>query len=96
LEAVCVLEVLEHAAIDRALHVYYRLHPDVQGRPAPASEVRNTLREYWLTRSAPDLPGRTILVESVRRATREILKARDPKLYAVMNAAAYGSKGWQL
>jgi hypothetical protein len=95
LEAVCVLEVLEHAAIDRALHVYYRLHPHIQGHPAPASEVRNTLREYWLARSAPDLPGRTILVESVRRATREVLKARDAKLYAAMNEAAYGSKGWR-
>jgi hypothetical protein len=93
LEAVCVLEVLEHAAIDRALHVYRRLHPHVQGHPAPASEVRNTLREHWLARSAPELPGRTILVESVRRATREVLKARDPKLYAAMNEAAYGSKG---
>lgn len=93
LEAVCVLEVLEHAAIDRALQVYYQLSPAVARQPVSASEVRNLLREAWLARPAPDLPGRTILVESVHRAAREVLKARDPQLYASMNAAAYGSKG---
>lgn len=93
LEAVCVLDVLEHAAVERALEVYHRHHPQGNGYPASAGEVRNALRQYWFARSAPDVPGHIILVESARRATREVLKVRDPQRYVAMNEAAHSLRG---
>jgi hypothetical protein len=95
LEAVCVLEVLEHARVDRALEAYYRQLPDTAGPLPSASEVRSALREHWFARSAPDVPGRIVLVESVGRAAREVLKVRAPGRYVAMAVAAHGARGMQ-
>lgn len=93
LEAVCVLEVLEHARVDRALEVYYHHLSNAHDSPPSAGEVRSTLRKYWFARSAPDVPGRIVLVESVRRAAREVLKVQEPGRYVAMAVAAHGAKG---
>jgi hypothetical protein len=93
LEALCVLEVLEHAAIQRVLAVYHRRRPGARLSPTQAGEARNVLRKYWLARSTPDTPGRVVLVESVRRAAREVLKERDAELYAALNEAAHATPG---
>jgi hypothetical protein len=88
LEAVCTLEVLEQAAIQRVLDVYLGYRPTAAGFPAHAGGVRNMLRKYWLSRPSPDAPGRIVLVESVRRAARQVLEARDAELYATLCQAA--------
>lgn len=88
LEAVCVLDVLEHAPIQRVLEVYARHRPAAAGFPAHASGVRNMLRKYWLSRPAPDAPGRIVLVESVRRAATQVLQARDAELHTLLCQAA--------
>jgi hypothetical protein len=95
LEAVCVLEVLEHATIQRALEVHRRCCPKAEGYPAQAGEVRNMLQKHWLARPTPGAPGRIVLVESVRRAAREVLKAQNAELYAALNEAAQAPKGGQ-
>jgi hypothetical protein len=88
LEAVCVLDVLEHASIQRALEVYAHHKPDAVGFPAHAGGVRNILRKYWLSRPFPDSPGRIVLVESVRRAAEQILETRDAELYSQLRTVA--------
>jgi hypothetical protein len=101
LEALCVLEVLEQAKMERALRVYYQLKgwQSIDGNPSPelratgaAVLVRHQLQRHCLARSVPGAPGRVHLVDSVRRATREVLKQQDPDLYAATNAAAHGSR----
>ena len=88
LEAVCVLDVLEYASIQRVLQTY-KDHQSNTGRSrAHAGDVQNMLRKHWLARSMPDSPGHIVMVDSVRRAAREILKARDAELYAALDKAA--------
>ena len=87
LDAVCVLDVLEHASIQRALEVYYHYLPDAGGFPAHAGGVRNILQKHWLARPAARTPGRLVLVESVQRAARQVLWARDSVLYQLLSEA---------
>jgi hypothetical protein len=82
LDAVCTLETLEHASIRKALEVYCSHRPAAAGCPAHPIGVSNLLRKHWLCRPSPDLPGRLVLVASVRRAAKEVLLARDAELYA--------------
>jgi hypothetical protein len=89
LEAVCVLDVLEHASIQRVLDVYYHYNPNPADYPAHAGGVRNVLRKYWLARPSVDSPGRLVLVDSVRWAAMQVLEARDAELYAILNEAAH-------
>ena len=93
LEAVCLLDVLEHTPIRRMMEIYCRYRPDAMEYPAHAIGVINLLRKYWLSQSAVDSPGRMVLVGSVRRAARELLKARDADLYAKLEEAAGTSSG---
>lgn len=93
LDAVCVLEVLEHEPVEKALRLYRRLQPRDDGTPAHAVQVRSVLRQHWLARAAPGMPGRIILVDSVRRAAREVLRAKDPETFVLMNEAIYGTAG---
>lgn len=86
LEAVCTLDSLDHAKIQRALEVYNRHHPDDGRHPAHPGDVRNMLRKHWLARSMPESPGRLELVDSIRRATREVLRAREAELYVDLEA----------
>lgn len=86
--AVSPLEVLEHVTIERMLEVYYRCLPQAAGYPAHPSGVRNALLKHWLARLVPGVPGRISLVPSVRHAAIELLKARDPSLYVVLNEMA--------
>ena len=88
LEAVCLLDVLEHAAIRKMMEIYSRHRPAAMEHPAHASGVLNLLRKYWLSQSALDYPGRMVLVDSVRRAAMDLLKARDADLYAKLEEAA--------
>jgi hypothetical protein len=88
LEAVCVLDVLEHASIQRVLDAYDHYQPDSVRPRAHAGDVRTMLRKHWLARAAPNSPGRIVVVDSVRRAAKEVLKARDADLYAVLDRAA--------
>jgi hypothetical protein len=101
LEALCVLEVLEQAKMERALRVYCQLKgwQSIDGNPSAglrakgvAVLVRHQLQRHCLARSVPGAPGRIQLVDSIRRATREVLKQQNPDLYAAMNAAAHGSR----
>lgn len=87
LEAVCVLDVLEHASIQRVLEVYHHYRPDATGFPAHPGGVRNMLRKYWLARPAPHSPGRLVLIDSVRRAVIHVFKARDHGLHMLMDGA---------
>jgi hypothetical protein len=87
------LEVLEQEPMERVLGLHRRLRSWGNGVPAHASQVRSTLREHWLARSVPDAPGRIILVESVRRAARELLKVRDPELFVAINELVYSTGG---
>jgi hypothetical protein len=88
LEAVCILDTLEHAKIQRALEVVQRHHPARWKVPLHPGDVRNTLRKHWLARPMPDAPGRIVVVDSVRRATQEVLQAQDAELYAALEAIA--------
>ncbi len=88
LEAVCLLEVLEHAAIRKMMEIYGSYKPDMVEYPAHAIGVLNLLRKYWLSQAAFDSPGRVVLVGSVRRAAAELLKARDADLHARLEEAA--------
>jgi hypothetical protein len=88
LDAVCNLETLEHASIQRMLEVYHHYWFDVPMHLAHAGGVRNVLRKYWLAGPAPDAPGRIVLTGSVRRAAREVLRARNAELAAALEAVA--------
>ena len=88
LEAVCLLDCLEHASMQRSLQAYHCHKPDAVGYPAHAGGVRNMLRKYWLARPAPDAPGRIVLVDSVRHAVAQILQAEDAELYAALQKSA--------
>jgi hypothetical protein len=92
LEATCVLEVLEHAPIQRVFKVYRRHRPHARAYPTQAGVVRNLLQKHWLAHPARAAPGRIALVESVRRAAREVLKAQDAELYAALNEVAAPSR----
>ncbi len=93
LDAVCVLESLEHASIESALRAYHHGQPQAGPYHPHAGRAHNVLREYGMARSSPELPGRIVLVESIRRAAREILQVRAPSLYVAMNEAAHGARG---
>lgn len=93
LEAVCLLDVLEQARVRKMMEIYCRHRPDMMEYPAHAIGVINLLRKHWLSQSAVDAPGRVVLVASVRRAARELLKARDADLYARLEEAARSSSG---
>jgi len=95
LEAVCLLDVLEHSLIRKMMEIYSRHRPAAMEYPAHASGVLNLLRKHWLSQSAFDSPGRMVLVGSVRRAAIELLKARDPGLYAKLEEAARIPSGRQ-
>jgi hypothetical protein len=86
LEAVCTLDTLEQAKIQRALEVYNRGQPQQARVPPHPGDVRNMLRKHWLARAVPESPGRIVLIDSVRRAAREVLQARDAELYAALEA----------
>jgi hypothetical protein len=91
LEAVSVLDVLEHASIQRALEVYSHYRPEAKGFPAHAGGVRNVLQKYWLARPASDSPGRLVLIESVRRAAEQVLKEKDTTLHTLLQEVAQGT-----
>mgnify|MGYP000369939792 CR=1 FL=1 len=88
LDAVCGLEFLEHAAIRRMLEVYEHYYDQPGGYRIHAGGVSNLLRKHWLARPAADAPGRIVLVDSVRRAVREVMGARNASLLAMLQEAA--------
>jgi len=88
LEVVCTLDTLEHAKIQKALDIYNHHQPQGAVNSAHPGHVRNMLRKYWLARPMSESPGRIVLVNSIQRATREILEARDSVLYAELEAIA--------
>jgi len=88
LEVVCTLDTLEHAKVQKALDIYNRHQPQGAASSAHPGHVRSMLREYWLARPMSESPGRIVLVNSIQRATREILEARDSVLYAELEAIA--------
>ena len=88
LEAVCLLDVLEHTPIRKMMEIYCKHKPDTMEYPAHPIGVLNLLRKHWLSQAALDSPGRMVLVGSVRRAVIELLKARDAELYAKLEEAA--------
>jgi hypothetical protein len=92
LDAVCTLDVLEHASLRKALEVFCTHRPGAAGCPAHPIGVSNLLRKHWLCQPLPDAPGRLVLVASVRRAAREMLKARDAELYAKLEEATRPKK----
>lgn len=91
LMAVCLLDCLEHASIQRMLEVYHHFRPDAPGYPAHAGGVRNMLRKYWLARPAPDAPGRIVLADGVRHAIRQMLQSQDAVLFRALSEAAQRS-----
>jgi hypothetical protein len=92
LDAVCTLDVLEHAPIRKALEIFCSHRPGAVGCPAHPIGVSNLLRKHWLCQPSPGSPGRLVLVASVRRAARELLKARDAELYAKLEEATRSEK----
>jgi hypothetical protein len=88
LEVVCVLDALEHAPIRRLLEVFVDRRPDAAGCPAHPLGVLNLLQKYWLGQAQLDAPGCIVLAESVCRAARKVLQARDAELYARLKEAA--------
>ena len=88
LEAVCLLDSLEHTPIRKMMEIYHKHKPNAKEYPAHAVSILNLLRRHWLSQSAVDSPGRMVLVGSVRRAATELLMARDAGLYAELARAA--------
>jgi hypothetical protein len=88
LEALCLLDSLEHTQVRKMMEIYHRHRPDAMEYPTHPIGVLNLLRKHWLSQSAVDSPGRLVLVSSVRRAATELLKARDAELYAKLEKAA--------
>jgi hypothetical protein len=88
LDAVCELQFLEHAAIRRMLDVYEHYYDRAASYPIHAGGVPNLLRKYWLARPAADAPGRIVLVDSVQRAVREVMRVRHAALLAMLKEAA--------
>ncbi|HSJ56576.1 MAG TPA: AAA family ATPase [Anaerolineae bacterium] len=88
LDAVCELESLELAGIQRMLDIYGHYHDEPAGYPVHARGVPNLLRKHWLARPAADAPGRIVLVDSVQRAVREVMRARNASLLAMLQEAA--------
>jgi len=95
LEAVCLLDSLEHTSIRRMMEIHCKYRPEAKEYPAHAAGALNLLRKYGLSQSAADSPGRMVLVGSVRRAAMELLKARDAGLYAELDKAARTPSGRQ-
>jgi hypothetical protein len=89
LQAICTLEVLEHAKVQAALDLYRLRCPDVGENQAHPAQVRNLVR-HGLARSLPQSPGRVALVPSVRRAAAGMLQDYDPELYTALQAMAAG------
>lgn len=92
LDAVCTLDVLEHAPMRKALEIFCSHRPGAVGCPAHPIGVSNLLRKHWLCQPSPDSPGRLVLVASVRRAAREVLKTRDAELYAKLEESTRRKK----
>jgi hypothetical protein len=88
LEAVCTLDALEYVNIQQSLDLYSRYQADALQYSTHASEVRNLLQKHWLVWSMPDAPGQIFMADGVRRAAREVLKARDSELFARLQQAA--------
>jgi hypothetical protein len=87
LEAVCILEALEQLQVQQMLDLV-SLHRDgTVEPPAHAGEARNLLQKHVLAWASPDSPGRVVLAGGVRRAAQEVLKARDPDLFAILQRA---------
>lgn len=89
LQAICTLEVLEHAKVQAALDLYRLRRPDAGDNQAHPAQVRNLVR-HGLARSVPQSPGRVTLVPSVRRAAAGMLQDYDPELYTALQAMATG------
>ncbi|MBN1657657.1 MAG: hypothetical protein JXA93_04605 [Anaerolineae bacterium] len=88
LEAVCALPFLEHAGIQRMLDIYGHYQDLPGGSSVHARGVPNLLRKYWLARPAANAPGRIVLVDSVQRAVREVMRTRNAALLAMLKEAA--------
>lgn len=95
LEAVCALDVLEHAAIRRALVIYQRCRPLAPGYPIHPIGLRNVLQKHWLAQPSPLAPGQIVLLAGARGATQELLKTKDADLYAELVGAALSSERGQ-
>jgi hypothetical protein len=95
LDAVCVLEVLEHEPVEKAVRLYARRRPEGNGMPARADQVRSLLRQHWLARPSAGTPGRLVLVESVRRAAKEVFRTQDAELYVSLSESIFGTAGGQ-
>jgi energy-coupling factor transporter ATP-binding protein EcfA2 len=89
LQAICTLEVLEHAKVQAALDLYRLRRPDDGDDQAHPAQVRSLVR-HGLARSLPQSPGRVALVPSVRRAAAGMLQDHDPELYTALQAMAAG------
>jgi energy-coupling factor transporter ATP-binding protein EcfA2 len=89
LQAICTLEVLEHAKVQAALDLYRLRRPDAGQNQAHPTQVRNLVR-HGLARSLPQSPGRVALVPSVRHAAVGMLQDYDPELYTALQAMAQG------
>jgi hypothetical protein len=89
LQAICTLEVLEHAKVQAALDLYRLRCPDEGDSQTHPAQIRNLVR-HGLARSLPDSPGRVALVPSVRRAAAGMLQDHDPELYTALQAMAAG------
>jgi energy-coupling factor transporter ATP-binding protein EcfA2 len=87
LQAICALEVLEHAKVQAALDLYRLRRPDLGENQAHPRQVRNLVRR-GLARSLPESPGRVALVPSVRRAAAGMLQDHDPELYMALQTMA--------
>jgi hypothetical protein len=92
LEATCVLEVLEHGPIQRVFEVYRRHRPHARAYPTQTGMIRGLLQKHGFARPERAALGRIALVESVRRAAREVLKAQDAELCAALNEVAAPSR----
>jgi hypothetical protein len=87
LEAVCTLDSLEQIKIQQMLDLYGLYRKEDTRVPARAVEVRNLLQKHALAWASPDSWQRIVLAGSVRRAAREVLRARDAELLAMLQRA---------